>query len=460
MNGPQDRWDLVVLGGGTAGLVASQTAAALGARTLLVEPAHPGGDCLWTGCVPSKTLISLAARHRTTNAGPTDLAAVMGQVRAAIEQIAPIDSVETIESKGVTVLAGTGRLVGPRLLQVGNDEVRFSRLVLATGAAPVIPPVPGLAEIGVLTSETVWDLTKLPTSLLVLGGGAIGCELAQAFARLGAQVRIVDAADRLLSTEHPADAAALTQALESEGIDIVLGAKVLSARIAPEGHRELDLADGSVLSAEAVLVAAGRRPRTAGIGLEVAGVEVGAQGNVVVDDRLRTTSSRIWAAGDVTGRPGFTHVAAADGSTAAANAVLGVRRRVDPWVPRVTYTDPELAAFGDLADPRVARIQVQDHADLDRAITEGRTEGSTRLGFDSAGRIVAASVLGPRAGETMQLALLAARSQMRSRDLAGLMQAYPTWTDALGRLAVRDARADLERRPVQALIRLLRTLRR
>ena len=355
-------WDLLVIGGGTAGLVAAHTAGGFGASVLLVERDRTGGDCLWTGCVPSKSL--LAAAHAAADARSAaalgvhigevrvDFAAVMGHVHSTIATIAPVDSPDALRRAGATVAQGTVVLTGSSTAEIDGQPVRFRQALLATGSAPIVPGIPGLAEADPLTSDTVWDLTELPASLLVLGGGAIGCELGQALARLGTRVTIVEAASRLLTRESQAASVAVTAAFEADGIDVRTGVAVTAVSSGPDGHR-VELADGSSVLADHVLVAIGRRPRTAHLGLEAAGVELTDSGHVRVDAKLRTTSPRIWAAGDLTGHPPFTHTAGIHGSLAASNAVLGLRRTVQPdLVPRVTYTQPEVAAFGpDLDDP-------------------------------------------------------------------------------------------------------------
>lgn len=461
------RWDLAVIGGGTAGIVAAKTAARLGARTLLVERDRTGGDCLWTGCVPSKTLIASASRAASARSAgeygvrvsgvEVDWSAVMGRVRTAIETIAPIDSIEELEATGVTVATGEARLTGPDALEVDGRRHRFGQAVLATGAAPTVPPVPGLAEVDPLTSDTLWDLSSLPGRLLVLGGGSIGCELGQAMARLGSRVTLVEAEDRLLGREDPDAGARVRAALESDGVVVHTGAALTEVR--PGVAR---LGDGGEIGFDRVLVAVGRTPRTSGLGLEAAGVATDERGHVIVDGHLRTTQPRLWAAGDLTGHPQLTHVAGVHGSLAASNAVLGVRRSVDDVVPRVTYTDPEVAAvgIGTTAPARGVRLLTQSHAHVDRAVAESRTEGFTRLAVDRRGRILGATVVGPRAGESLGELALAVRQGLRTRDLAGTTHAYPTWNDGLWNAAIGDVREQLERPATRRALGLLAGARR
>ena len=465
-------WDLLVLGGGTAGMVGAKTAAMLGARVLLVERDRTGGECLWTGCVPSKALLAAAGAAADARAADAlgvhargvevDFDAVMRHVRGAIDTIEADDSPQALERAGVTVATGSAAFAGPDRVEIDGAPVTFRAALLATGADPLLPPIPGLADVEYLTSETVWALSELPGRLVLLGGGPIGCELGQAFARLGAQVTVVDAADRPLSREDPAASAVVAQALRRDGVRLLLGRHAVAVR--PDGAAgELDLDDGSTVGYDRLLVAVGRRARTAGLRCSAAGVDLGEDGRVVVDSQLRTTNRRIWAAGDVTGPPQFTHTAGVRGSLAASNAVLGLRRTVDPVVPRVTYTSPEVAAVGvgtGDALPDGLRLLRWEHRHADRAVTENATEGFTTLVVDRRRRIVGATVVGPRAGETLGELTLAVRHGLTTRDVAGTTHAYPTYNDAVWNPAVADVQARLTRPALRAALEVGLRLRR
>ncbi len=465
-----DGADVVVVGGGTAGIVAAKTAAGFGAKVVLIERDRTGGDCLWTGCVPSKSLIAAASaaaaiRRGTafgisTSAVTVDFPRVMAHVRQAIAAIAPVDSPTALTEAGVTVVSGSARLEGPRTVAIGDDRLVFGQAVLATGARPAVPDLPGMAKVDYLTSDTVWDLTELPQRLLVLGGGSIGCELAQAFARLGSDVTIVESADMLVPREDPAAATALTASMVADGVDVVVGATAQSI-----DERTLTLADGRHLRFDRVLVSVGRVPRTDSIGLDDAGVAVDHRGYVTVDDHLRTSNPRIWAAGDLTGHPQFTHTAGMHGSIAATNAVLGLRRSIDKTgEPRVTFTDPEIAVVG--IDPHTARrirglkIQHISHCHLDRAIAEADTGGHAQLVLDRRHRIVGASIVGPRAGETIGELVLAVRHGMRTRDLASATHPYPTYNDGPWNASIADVRSQLARPAASRLIATVARARR
>lgn len=470
-----ERWDLLVLGGGTAGIVAAKTAARLGARVLLVERDRTGGDCLWTGCVPSKALLAAgeaaAGARRAGRFGVTvdgvrvDFARVMEHVHGAVRQIAPVDSIESLEAAGVRVRTGHGRFVAEGVLDLDGETVRFTQAVVATGAAPAVPPVPGLANLDFLTSDTVWDLTEAPRRVAVLGGGSIGCELGQGLSRLGIEVTIVEGAPRVLPREDAAAAAVVHRALESDGVTVLTGQSVASVVGSDPQSGWLVLDDGEKVAFDRLLVAVGRRPRTTGLGLDTVGVEVDERGFVVVDRHLRTSNPRIWAAGDLTGHPQFTHVAGVHGSLAASNAVLGVRRSVETSaVPRVTYTHPEVAAVGidtDTGRERDGiRILTLDHRHVDRAVTEDLTDGLTRLAVDAKGRILGATVVGPRAGETLGELAIAVRRGLRTRDLAGITHAYPTWNDGPWNAAVADVREQLDRPATRRALHTLARTRR
>lgn len=471
--------DLVVVGGGAAGLVAAKTAAGLGASVVLVERDRPGGDCLWTGCVPSKALLAAARRaHDMRDAGrlglrpvtPTvDFPAVMAAVHEAVAALEPPDSPAALKAAGVEVVSGTARFTGPDQLTVDGERLAFRRAVIATGAQPVVPDIPGLTPEVVLTSDTVWDLEALPDPLLVLGGGAVGCELAQAFARLGARVVLVEAAERLLPVESPAASAVLAAALAADGVDVRTGTTL--ERVAAGGAGVVATLrvdrQSSEVGVQRVLVAVGRRPDVGDLEPGAAGVHVGERGEARVDERLRTANPRVFAAGDVTGGLALTHVAGVQGSIAATNALLGPWRRWDPRaVPWVTYTDPEVARVGLTEDQARAahgagvRTRRVEHAHLDRAVIEGATAGFSDVVLDRRGRVVGACVVAPRAGEMLaELTALVAR-RGRLRDLAGVVHPYPGWSDGPWRAALDEVTATTRRPLVRGALAAVLAARR
>ena len=448
--------DLLVVGGGTAGIVGAKTAARLGARTVLVESARTGGDCLWTGCVPSKTLLSAAgssAAKRALGGSGTAFAEVRARISKATAAIEPDDSPASLEAVGASVVTGTVRFTAPGEADVDGKTIRFRQALIATGSAPLVPPIPGLDEAPMVTSETVWDLVKLPQRLVVIGGGPIACELGQAFARLGSTVVMLVRSEILPKEDR--DAAVIVRAsLQEDGVEIVEGVEADSVSTSHDdggsngdGQRRgiVHTVDGRAFDADVILVAAGRKARTEGLGLVHVGVECDDAGHVVVDAAMRTSNPRIWAAGDVTPHPDFTHLAGVYASTAASNAVLGVHRSVSTIVPRVTFTSPEVAAVGPTtADGKDQTTSTIQHAHTDRAITEEQTSGFTRLVIGKGGRILGGTIVGPRAGESLAELTLAVHQKLTTRNLAGVTHPYPTYNDALWNAAIADARTALD----------------
>lgn len=481
-------YDLLVIGGGTAGLVAAVGAAGQGARTLLVERDRTGGDCLWTGCVPSKALLTVAEHaHIARSSGElgvhvgevsVDFAAAMAHVKASIATIEPHDSPDRLRREGIEVRHGTARFVGPQMVEVDGDRIPFRHAMIATGATPVVPPLPGLAEVDPLTSETLWDLTELPDRLVVLGGGPIGSELGQAFARLGSRVTIIEMAPTIIPREEPEAAAVLTARLTAEGVDVLAATTARRVRIDEDGTRHLMVApsdadddDGSAERAipfDQILVAVGRKPSTDDLGLDEANVALTDRGAIEVDDRLRTTNPRIFAGGDATMLLPFTHVASTHGSTVVQNALFGLRATVDhDKIPWVTFTDPEVARVGLSAAEARERfgddiaVRTSPHGGLDRAVTSGRTEGFAQLVGDNKGRIVGATIVGPRAGEGIgEVAAWMANGAKLGR-ITRTTHAYPTWSADLAAASLQELRVGLKRlEPASRLLLWTRRLLR
>ncbi len=351
-----DVYDLVVLGGGTGGLVSALIAAGVGARVALIERDRTGGDCLWTGCVPSKSLIaatSLAHRMRHADAvglAPVDpvidFARVMGHVHGAIKAIEPQDSPERLRKEGVEVVQSSGRFTGPGRLVAEGRELRWRSAIIATGSSPLIPPIPGLHDARPLTTETLWDLRELPRRLVVLGGGPVGCELAQAFARLGSCVTVVEMAERLLLKEEPRASELIASHLRDDAIDVLVGKRASAVRQAGGDHELAIEGSDEGIAFDAIIIAAGRAPRSDGLGLDTVGVEVDGNGAITVDRHLRTSARGIFAVGDVTGLLPFTHVAAHHARVATPNALFKARGKVSGTIPWVTFTDPEVGRVG------------------------------------------------------------------------------------------------------------------
>jgi len=431
--------DLLVIGGGAGGIGAAQAAARRGASVTIVQDGPIGGDCTFTGCVPSKALLSAAASGASFDEA-------MRRVRSAVDTIAANEDDEAMGRQGISVRHGRAVLRGARSVEVDGSVLQVGRIVLATGAGPVVPAIPGLADIDSLTNETLFALTTQPRSLAVLGGGPIGSEMAQAFARLGTQVTLVEALDRVLSKEEPEASAIVHRALTADGIAVRTGTKLERVEATAGGAR-LHLSAGDPVEVDRVLVAVGRRAATAGLGLESTGVELDDHGFIRTDDTLATTAKGVYAVGDVTGRLPFTHAAARMGMIAATNALSGWRRlrgqRFDTSaVPWITFTDPEVGHVG-MTETEAAehggRVAVVPYDALDRAIAAGRTDGYFKLiagprrglGNAAGGRVLGATAVGPAGGELVHEVALAMRTGMFAGRLAQAVHAYPSWSMAV-----------------------------
>ena len=450
-------YDLVAIGGGTAGLVSAAGAAYLGVDAGLVEKSALGGDCLWTGCVPSKALIASARlAHAMKNAQELGLvsaapkhafADVMARMRAARGVVEHHDDPQRFRDMGVDVHFGHARFLSDREIEVeGVGRLRSERFVVATGARPFVPPITGLDEAGYLTYESLFETDTLPSRVVVLGGGPIGLEMSQVMSRLGADVTVVEMQDRILPNDDPDVAKRLQSLLEAEGIGFRLGAAATAVRVV-DGAKVVHVEGGEPVSADEVLVAVGRRRSTEGLELERAGVTTD-RGSVVVDGSLRTTSKTVWAAGDVTGGLQFTHVAEYMAKTALRNAIIPGCSRVNyDTVPWITYTDPEVAHVGlsqTEAEARGGTTYTYELDDLDRAIVDGETAGFVKISADSKGRVMGATILGAHAGELLMPLVLAMKHDLTLADLANTIWPYPTMAEGVKRASNEYQRARLD----------------
>lgn len=443
--------NLVVIGAGSAGLVSALIAATVKARVTLVERDRMGGDCLNTGCVPSKTLIrSAGVRHLTSRvnefglegvAAEVNFAKVMARVKEVIARIEPHDSVERFTELGVDCVQGDASLISPWKVQVGEKIISTRNIIIASGARPLVPSFEGLENVPWSSSDTIWSLQELPGRLLVLGGGPIGCELAQAFSRLGAEVSIVDMAPTILPREDSDVSLALSERLSAEGIRLCTDHRV-------ERFNELDgkytlqashAGKTVTLEFDHVLVAIGRKANTEGLGLETLGIELTPQGTIAVDDYLRTSVPTVYACGDVAGPYQFTHMASHQAWYAAVNCLFGGFRKfkVDySVVPWATFTDPEVARVGlSETDAREQGIDVEvTHYSLDehdRALADGAASGFVKvLTAHGSDRIVGAVIVGAHAGELINEFVLAMRHKLGLNKLLATIHIYPTWSEA------------------------------
>ena len=450
----QPEFDIVVIGGGSGGLVVAAGGAALGAKVALVEKNRLGGDCLWYGCVPSKTLIKSArVAHQVRHAdrwglAPAaphpDLARVMEHVADVIKGIEPHDSPERFRSLGVEVFFGAGKFVARNAFEVNGKKLTAKTLVIATGSRPAVPRLPGIESTPYLTNETVFDLREPVRSLIVIGAGPIGCEMAQAFRRLGSEVTVIDVAPRILPREDADAAAVVFAALSAEGIRHHLGAAILSS----EGHKgdirvRVRTAEGNPtqLVGTHMLLAAGRMPNIEGLGLDTAGVELDNGKFVLGDDGLRTTNPNVYVIGDAAGGLQFTHLAEHHAGILLRHAIFRMRwAKPSPVVPWCTYTDPELARVGlseaDAKHHGIAhRVYRFPFDDIDRARAEGETAGFAKIVTDPRGKLLGATIVGPHAGELIAEYVLAIAKGMNAKELTGVIHAYPTLAQINRRVA-------------------------
>lgn len=441
--------DVCVVGAGSAGLVVAAGAAQLGLDVVLIERALMGGDCLNHGCVPSKALIAAARVAQAQRLGgafgvapvepQVDFARVMDHVAETIATIAPNDSVERFEGLGVRVLKEEARFVGRTELQAGPYRIKSRRIVLATGSRPAIPPIPGLADVPYLTNETLFANRTLPDHLIVIGGGPIGLEMAQAHRRLGARVTVLEAVD-FLPKDDPDLAAIVVARLRAEGVDLRAPAKIVEAARAPGGVA-VTLDTGERLHGTHLLVATGRTPTIEQLDLDKGGVAFTSRG-ITVDDRLRTSNFHVWAIGDCNGLYAFTHMAGYEASLFIRRALFRAPARLDPSiVPWATFTDPELAHVG--LGERAARDKHGDAVRVlrwrlgenDRAQADRTTDGLVKVVVGRRGRILGASIAAPHAGELIQPWCLALSKGLHISALAGFVPPYPTLGEASKRAA-------------------------
>ncbi|WP_084420156.1 dihydrolipoyl dehydrogenase family protein [Henriciella litoralis] len=467
--------DLVVIGAGSAGLSAASGAAQLGLKVVLFEKGEMGGDCLNSGCVPSKALISAAkyaaaAResHRFGVVSGTPVAdwqKVKAHIRSAIDTIAPVDSQERFEGLGVTVIREHAKFIDEDVISSPSATVRARRIVVATGSKAAIPPVPGLSDVTYLTNETIFEIDELPKHLIILGGGPIGMEMAQAFRRLGSDVTVIEM-NRVLARADASHAAIASEVLQGEGVNILENHK--AAGVSQKDSTivvEAEGGDGKVfVEGSHLLVAAGRSAITDGLGLETANVETDKNG-IVVGDNLRSSSNkRVWALGDVAGQGQFTHLAGWHASVLVRRAFFKQRTKASSLpLPAVTYTSPEIAQVGlteaEARDKHGDKIETSCFAfeENDRAIAEGKTVGECKLILRK-GKLVGASIIGEGAGDIIQLIGYAMSNDMKLTSLTNFISPYPTRTEVVKRAASAHFQDAVFGKPARTLVSLLQRI--
>lgn len=444
-------YNLIVIGAGSAGLVSSYIAAAVKAKVLLIEKDKMGGDCLNSGCVPSKSLIRsskfLAELTHSKRYGISSASAefefskVMERVASVIKQIEPHDSVERYTDLGVECRHGEATIVSPWQVSIGEQVISAATIIIATGAKPRIPPISGLEGINYYTSDTIWSLRVRPERLLVVGAGPIGCELGQSFSRLGCEVTLVDIADRLIPSEDADAAQLLMDKLTSDGIEVKLGCSVGSFSV-EQGQQLATIknkaGETTQQAFDAVLFSVGRQANSSGMGLQQLGVQTDPAGNIKVGQYMRTTVPTIYACGDVTGGYQFTHAAAHYAWYSAVNSLFGTfwRFKADHRVmPRVTFTDPEIASVGYNEESAKAAGLVTETtlfkmSELDRAIVDGKTDGFVKvITANGSDKILGVTIAAEHAGEMLAEFVLAMKHGLGLNKLLGTIHAYPTWAE-------------------------------
>ncbi len=440
-------YDVAVIGAGAGGLVSAYVTAALKGTVALIEQSRMGGDCLYTGCVPSKTLLRSAQVAQLMRRGQefglqsiepsVDLRSVFARIQRVIQKIEPHDSVERYTQLGVDCVHGRAFLRDPFRVQVGDRVITARNIIIATGASPVVPQIDGLDAVPYFTSENLWKMKQVPQRLLIIGGGPIGCELAQAFQRLGCAITLLERTPRLLSSEDEDVSSFVTDLLRSEGVEVITSSQVDAFQTASSSFRA-SLNGGQTIYFDAVILAVGRRANTQGFGLQELGISTRPDGTIETDEYLRTSYPNIFACGDVAGPFQFTHAASHQGSHAALNALFAPFKkfRIDySSLPHCTYISPEVARVGLNEQGARARGVLfdtfkYDLGQLDRAICEGEERGFVKvLTAKGTGRLLGATVVGPHAGETIAEFVLALRKNLSLSDIMATVHSYPTFAE-------------------------------
>lgn len=454
MNNIDRTFDLLVIGGGAAGLVSSAFAAGLGLKVGLVSDGPPGGECLWTGCVPSKALIHFAGiAHVLRSRGIIDLNKAnvsfkdaMAYMREARQRVSHHDSVEAVEKNGVRVIEGRARFIASHTIEVNGRTLKAKKFIIATGGRQDIPPVTGLAEAGCLTHETILNLEEKPEHLVIIGAGPVGVEYAQVMLRLGVEVTIVEMTKCPLPKEEPETSEFVCSLLKKEGVtNLQLQNKLMAVEMSGK-YKVLTISGPSgpaKLHCDQILVATGKTPNTEDLNLQIAGVETTQRGFIKINQHQRTTSSHIWACGDVCEGYQFTHFADHQARVAVLNACLGLpSRREERVVPWCTFTDPEIASVGMREEEAIKQFGPDkifalryNLDDFDRAILDDAAEGFMKAVIDRKGTILGVSIVGQRAGELIHEFALAMKANLKITDLSGLIHVYPTMSGAIRNLS-------------------------
>ncbi len=437
-------YQVIVIGAGSAGLVVASGCSALGAKVALIEKNKTGGDCLNTGCVPSKTFLKsahLAGNIRNsqnyglkTVLNDVDIKEVMARVKSVIKEIEPNDSKERYEKMGVKVILGEGKLINNHTVKIGEDMITGKYIVIASGSEPMVPPIPGLKEVPYLTNKNIFNLEKLPKHLIVLGGGPIGLELGQGFRYLGSEVSVVDMLPLLFPKDDPEVSPLMEKRLKSEGINLFLSSKIVEVRSNANGIIVIieKVGNRKEIKGDNLLVSLGRSPISKGIGLEKSGVKLDKKGYIQVNDTLQTSVRNIYACGDVVGPYQFTHMAGYQGSIVVRNVIFPFKSKVDySIVPWTTYTNPEVAHVG-YTEPWARSLGIYNDSviinleEIDRARTEGEKTGFLKLILNDKKIVIGATIVGEKAGEMISIATLAIKKKLKATAFSNLIFSYPT----------------------------------
>jgi len=470
-------YDVVIIGGGSGGLVVASAAAQLKAKVALVEKDRLGGDCLWFGCVPSKSLlhasrvaheVKTSSRFGIYSMPPNiQFSEAIGHVQKVISNIQPNDSPERFESLGVEVIFGEGQFKDQKTFMVNGRDLNARAFVVSTGSRPKVPPIEGLEEAGFLTNEQVFSLKERPDSLVVIGAGPIGCELGQALHRLGSQVTMISSRDHILPKENPEAALVVEEQLEADGINVIRGKRAQKVEVI-DGKKHLWVGDEEVIVDE-ILVSSGRVPNVDSLNLEAAGVQYNEKG-LIVNQKLQTSNKRIYGCGDVIGGYQFTHVAGYEAAVVIQNALFFPSAKADYRViPWATFTEPELARVGLTEEQARERygnefeVLKQEFADVDRAQAEGETKGFAKIITTPKGQILGAHIVGPSAGEIIHEVILAMQNQLPVSALTGMIHIYPTLSEVNSKAALQlkkrnYAKNELLQNTLRRLFRFLRSL--
>ncbi|MFC2091505.1 dihydrolipoyl dehydrogenase family protein [Elusimicrobiota bacterium] len=465
-------YHVIVIGAGSAGLTVASGCSSLGAKVALLEQGKMGGDCLNTGCVPSKAFLKTAhLAHNITRAGDfaldaavsrIDITKIMDRVRSVVEAVAPNDSKERYEGMGVDVILKRAVLKGPHTVDADGKAITGKYIVIATGSQPLVPPIKGLKDVPYLTNENIFNITKMPEHLIVLGGGPVGLELGQGFRHLGVKVSVVDMLGGIFTKDDPEVGPIMESVLKENGINFHLNSKIIEIKGNEDNITVVIEKDGrnQEINGDQLLVSLGRVPVSKGLGLEDAGVKLNSKGYIVTDDTLRTNISSIFACGDVVGPYQFTHMAGYQGGVVVRNIILPIKTKVDySAVPWTTYTMPEVAHVG-YTEPRAQETGIYrskvvvDLEKMDRAKADGERTGVLKLVLGEKGRIIGATMVAEKAGEMIPAATMAIKKKLKASAYAGLIFSYPTEAE-IYKFASYDVLKDALKPWVKSIIKRL-----